>query len=110
MTCPNCNRLERLLYATMVSNAAALTSAGLQGVGVPAGFSEYIGERVGEAAAAETIKAGRKVTKKARKKVSAYQKELGRQLEKLKKKHPRTPMKDLMSRAHAATKKEMKKR
>lgn len=39
-----------------------------------------------------------------KRRVSAYQKEFGRQLKKLKKKHPRTNMRTLMKRAHAATK------
>jgi len=43
--------------------------------------------------------------KKKKRKVSAYQKEFGRQLKKLKKKHPRTPVQRLMKRAHAATRK-----
>lgn len=41
---------------------------------------------------------------KKKRKVSAYQKEFGRQLKALKKKHPRTPVTRLMKRAHAATK------
>ena len=41
---------------------------------------------------------------KPKRKVSAYQREFGRQLKKLKKKHPRTPVTKLMKRAHAATK------
>jgi len=41
---------------------------------------------------------------KPKRKVSAYQREFGRQLKKLKKKHPRTPVTRLMKRAHAATK------
>jgi len=41
---------------------------------------------------------------KKKRKVSAYQREFGRQLKKLKKKHPRTPVTKLMKRAHAATK------
>ena len=41
---------------------------------------------------------------KKKRKVSAYQKEFGKQLKKLKKKHPRTPVTKLMKRAHAATK------
>jgi len=45
----------------------------------------------------------RKRSRKKRK-VSAYQKEFGRQLKKLKKAHPRTPVTKLMKRAHAATK------
>lgn len=40
---------------------------------------------------------------KPKRKVSAYQREFGRQLKKLKKKHPRTPVTKLMKRAHAAT-------
>lgn len=42
---------------------------------------------------------------KPKRKVSAYQREFGRQLKKLKKKHPRTPVTRLMKRAHAATRK-----
>ena len=41
---------------------------------------------------------------KKKRKVSAYQREFGRQLKKLKKAHPRTPVTKLMKRAHAATK------
>jgi len=50
-----------------------------------------------------TLRIPRKSTKKKRK-VSAYQKEFGRQLKKLKRAHPRTPVTKLMKRAHAATK------
>ncbi len=46
-------------------------------------------------------------TKKKRK-VSAYQKEFGRQLKKLKRAHPRTPVTRLMKRAHAATRRARK--
>ena len=46
-------------------------------------------------------------TKKKRK-VSKYQKEFGKQLKKLKAKHPRTPVTRLMKRAHSATRKAMK--
>ena len=46
-------------------------------------------------------------TKKKRK-VSKYQKEFGRQLKKLKAKHPRTKIKNLMKRAHSATRKALK--
>jgi len=41
---------------------------------------------------------------KRRRRVSAYQKEFGRQLKALKRKHPRTPTSKLMKKAHAATK------
>lgn len=46
-------------------------------------------------------------TKKKRK-VSKYQKEFGRQLKILKRKHPRIPITRLMKRAHAATRKALK--
>lgn len=46
-------------------------------------------------------------TKKKRK-VSKYQKEFGKQLKLLKKKHPRIPITRLMKRAHAATRKALK--
>ncbi len=46
--------------------------------------------------------------KKVRRKVSPYQKQFGKQLKILKKKHPRTKIGTLMKRAHRATKKAMK--
>jgi len=46
--------------------------------------------------------------KPKRRKRSKYQRELGRQLKMLKKKHPRTAITRLMKRAHAATRKAMK--
>ena len=48
-------------------------------------------------------------TRKKRK-VSKYQKEFGKQLKKLKRKHPRTPVTKLMKRAHNATKKHMRRK
>ena len=45
---------------------------------------------------------------KKKRKTSKYGKELGRQLKKLKQKHPRTPVIRLMKRAHRATKKALK--
>ena len=45
---------------------------------------------------------------KKKRKVSKYQKEFGRQLKLLKKKHPRIPITRLMKRAHAATRKALK--
>ena len=47
-------------------------------------------------------------TKKKRK-VSNYQKEFGKQLKKLKKKHPRTKISKLMGKAHRATRKSLKR-
>ena len=49
-----------------------------------------------------------KLEPKKKKKVSKYQKELGRQLKMLKKKHPRTRVTQLMKRAHRATRKALK--
>jgi len=49
------------------------------------------------------------VPKKKRKKVSKYSREFGKQLKALKKKHPRTPIQNLMKRAHTATKKALKR-
>ena len=46
--------------------------------------------------------------KPKRRKRSKYQRELGRQLKMLKKKHPRTPVTKLMKQAHRATKKALK--
>ena len=50
----------------------------------------------------------RRSSSKKKRKVSKYQREFGRQLKKLKKAHPRTPVQRLMKRAHRATKKAMK--
>ena len=47
--------------------------------------------------------------KPKKRKKSKYQRELGRQLKMLKKKHPRTAITRLMKRAHKATKKALKR-
>jgi len=53
--------------------------------------------------------ADREMAQKPKKrKKSKYQKELGRQLKRLKAKHPRTKITALMKRAHRATRKAMK--
>jgi hypothetical protein len=49
-------------------------------------------------------------SKKKKRRVSKYQREFGRQLKALKRKHPRTPVTRLMRRAHAATRKAMKRK
>lgn len=89
---------------------------------VPPGFWEFMAELSRQAAAAQTgnndPNMGRSAATgrsrklrtqikalKPKRKVSAYQKEFGRQLKKLKKAHPRTPISKLMKRAHRATKK-----
>ena len=45
------------------------------------------------------------VVEKKKRKVSKYQREFGRQMKKLKRDHPRTPVTQLMSRGHTATRK-----
>jgi hypothetical protein len=49
------------------------------------------------------------ITKAAKRKVSKYQREFGRVMKQLKRKHPRTKMQNLMKRAHRETKKRLKK-
>lgn len=48
------------------------------------------------------------VTKKAKRKASKYGKQLGIELKRLKRKHPRTGVNKLMKRAHAATRRALK--
>lgn len=52
--------------------------------------------------------AGKKVARSKKRKVSAYQKAVGKALKDLKKQHPRTPVTKLMKRAHRAAKRSMK--
>lgn len=52
--------------------------------------------------------AGKKVGRAKRRKVSAYQREFGRQLKRLKKKHPRTDISKIMKKAHVATRRTRK--
>ena len=87
-----CNIMERALVAEGVSPELARTLA--ERACMPLA-----------GAAAGAVASG---TRKARKKVSKYSRELGRQLKALKKKHPRTAVKDLMKRAHRATKRAIK--
>jgi len=47
---------------------------------------------------------------KKKRRVSKYQREFGRQLKALKRKHPRTPVTRLMKRAHSATRKAMRRK
>jgi len=49
-----------------------------------------------------------RTTKKVKKKVSKYSRQLGIELKRLKRKHPRTRISSLMKRAHRATKKAIK--
>jgi len=58
--------------------------------------------------AAASKKAGKAKRSKIKRQVSPYQREFGRQLKKLKKKHPRTDISRLMKRAHIATRRSRK--
>ena len=58
---------------------------------------------------AEQFSQAELVRTKPKRKVSKYQKELGRQLKMLKKKHPRTKVTALMKRAHRLTRKALSK-
>jgi hypothetical protein len=86
MACPTCSLIRGLLLG--------------------AGISEETSQAVAYSQPVQTVDAGLK--KKARKKVSKYQREFGRQLKALKRKHPRTQIQNLMKRAHRATKKVLK--
>jgi len=59
------------------------------------------GNKVGDT----SRRAGRDAKQKIKRKVSPYQRGFGKQLKRLKKKHPRTKISRLMRRAHIATKK-----
>ena len=52
--------------------------------------------------------AGKRAGTKVKRKVSKYQREFGRNLKRLKKKHPRTNISTLMKRSHTATKRSLK--
>ena len=67
-------------------------------------------ERESEGSSLSDRRAEQSSSPKKKRKVTKYQKELGIQWKKLKEKHPRTPAKKLLKRAHSATKKVMKKR
>lgn len=84
--CPTCVLLRALLASAGVNAPMAEKVA----------FSEPV------------MQADGVVKRKAKKKVSKYQREFGKQLKKLKKKHPKTKIGTLMKRAHRLTKKVLK--
>lgn len=84
MTCRTCDMIRGLLLAQ--------------------GASPAVAEPISQLAAPVE----RAVKRKVKRKVGRYQREFGRQLKALKKKHPRTAAKDLMKRAHRLTKKVMR--
>lgn len=60
------------------------------------------------AIAQASASAGKRAGRAKRRKISGYQREFGRQLKRLKKKHPRTDISKLMKKAHIATRKARK--
>jgi len=64
-----------------------------------------ISEKEHRARSKRSAAAGKRAGTKVKRKVSGYQKEFGKQLKILKKKHPRTKISTLMKRAHIATRK-----
>ena len=91
-----CQMLEETLLKSGLSPdiAKTLSKAGCEALIKPAG--SRVRSKV------------KKEASKAKRKVSAYQKEVGRQLKALKKKHPRTDQTKLMKKAHRAAKKARK--
>ncbi len=83
----------RQIADTLVMSAAARA-------GIPPGVAPY--------APGIVEKAALKSAPKAKRKISKYQREFGRTLKALKKKHPRTKVQNLMKRAHRETKRRMK--
>ena len=93
-------RLENLIVGR-ISPAAGL---GLRVMREDPFDSPFIlSEKEHRAMSKRSATAGKKAGTKARRKVSGYQKEFGKQLKILKKKHPRTKISTLMKRAHIAT-------
>tara|TARA_R100001086_G_scaffold164728_1_gene89011 strand:- start:1003 stop:1377 length:375 start_codon:yes stop_codon:yes gene_type:complete len=70
----------------------------------PLVFSSAEKKRISRRAAA----AGKRAGSKTRRKVSRYQREFGKNLKRLKKKHPRTNISTLMKRSHRDTKRSLK--
>ena len=104
----------------MLMDAESLTAQGLCGVmeqaligqGVPPAVAAVLASRacepvVGAGITAVQSKVGQ-VKKKAKRTVGTYQKRLGKELKRLKAKHPRTPVSKLMKRAHSATKRALR--
>lgn len=85
-TCPTCRAIQAILMAG----------------GLPPSEAETLSR-------SPSIKAAdRRVRKTVKRKASAYSKEFGRQIKKLKRAHPRTPVTRLMKRAHTATRRARK--
>jgi hypothetical protein len=79
-----------------------LLKALLSSAGVPTPLADKV------AYSQPVMQAEDRVVRKVKKKVSKYQREFGKQLKNLKKKHPKTQVGTLMKRAHKITKKLLK--
>ncbi len=91
-----CQMLERTLLESGLDKdiAKSLSKAGCEALIKPAG--SRVRSKI------------KKVITKKKRKVSGYQREVGRQLKALKRKHPRTPVTSLMKKAHRAAKRARK--
>jgi hypothetical protein len=78
----------------------------IRGILMSQGMKEDVADAI--AYSAPIRRSEEAVKRKAKRKVSKYQREFGKQMKKLKKKHPRTAVKNLMKRAHRATKRALK--
>jgi len=76
--------------------------------GVPPAVAKAMAEKACEPTVTAVAKKAGRAARKGRKKVSKYNAEFGRQLKRLKTKHSRTPVAQLMKRAHNATKRALK--
>lgn len=78
----------------------------IRGILMSQGMQEDVADAI--AYSAPIQRSEQAVKRKVRKKVSKYHREFGKQLKKLKAKHPRSAAKNLMSKAHRATKRALK--
>jgi hypothetical protein len=78
----------------------------IRGLLMASGVSEGVADTVAYSPPVKRAEAA--VKRKVKKTASKYQREFGRQLKKLKAKHPKTLAKNLMKRAHRATKRVLK--
>ncbi|MDA8838454.1 hypothetical protein N9Y28_00535 [Euryarchaeota archaeon] len=69
---------------------------------VPVGVADAIAD------SPPVVELNNQVVRKVKRKTSKYQKRFGLELKRLKKKHPRTKIQNLMKKAHRETKKRLK--
>ena len=76
--------------------------------GVNPTVARALAERACKPAVTAAATKAKGAVRKTRKKVSKYNRQFGKELRKLKAKHKRTPVSQLMARAHRATKRALK--